>query len=245
MSKAVGSRKVSKKVFQRKVGPLKSHRHPGCMFRKSGMGTDRRIPPRSLQYSTGSSYCWKDGEAFYLKLYRAYGFRAFPQYYSVAILKSLQLTFGRISISWSNASWPSTVFSFKVSYRVGRILTLNSCWCSFIARIDPIDDSWIQVWNPFFLSFFFSFLNVECPPAEDGMERFACPTPDIVGRYRCIDDHVLCDGFIDCPGGEDEDGQACMFYKTVRLAYTIQSFCARIVQVPHNIVFPLNVLVWL
>jgi hypothetical protein len=47
------------------------------------------------------------------------------------------------------------------------------------------------------------------------MERFACPTPDIVGRYRCIDDHVLCDGFIDCPGGEDEDGQACMFYKTV------------------------------
>ncbi|EFX66049.1 hypothetical protein DAPPUDRAFT_263759 [Daphnia pulex] len=55
----------------------------------------------------------------------------------------------------------------------------------------------------------------QCPPAEDGMERFACPTPDIVGRYRCIDDHVLCDGFIDCPGGEDEDGQACMFYKTL------------------------------
>ncbi|XP_057374217.1 uncharacterized protein LOC130695107 [Daphnia carinata] len=57
---------------------------------------------------------------------------------------------------------------------------------------------------------------IECPPAEDGMERFACPTPDIVGRYRCIDDHVLCDGFIDCPGGEDEDGQACMFYKTMK-----------------------------
>lgn len=55
------------------------------------------------------------------------------------------------------------------------------------------------------------------------MERFACPTPDIVGRYRCIDDHVLCDGFIDCPGGEDEDGQACMFYKTVRKATVILS----------------------
>lgn len=56
----------------------------------------------------------------------------------------------------------------------------------------------------------------ECPPAEeDGMERFACPTPDRMGRYRCIDDHVLCDGFIDCPSGEDEDRQACMFYKTV------------------------------
>lgn len=49
----------------------------------------------------------------------------------------------------------------------------------------------------------------------DGMERFACPTPDRQGRYRCIDDHVLCDGFIDCPDGEDEERQACMFYKTV------------------------------
>lgn len=57
----------------------------------------------------------------------------------------------------------------------------------------------------------------ECPPAADGMERFACPTPDRQGRYRCIDDHVLCDGFIDCPSGEDEDRQACMFYKTVRV----------------------------
>ncbi|OWR53923.1 hypothetical protein KGM_203215 [Danaus plexippus plexippus] len=56
----------------------------------------------------------------------------------------------------------------------------------------------------------------ECPPAADGMERFACPTPDRQGRYRCIDDHVLCDGFIDCPNGEDEDRQACMFYKTTK-----------------------------
>jgi len=47
------------------------------------------------------------------------------------------------------------------------------------------------------------------------MERFACPTADRMGRYHCIDDHVLCDGFIDCPTGEDEDRQACMFYKTV------------------------------
>lgn len=59
------------------------------------------------------------------------------------------------------------------------------------------------------------FFITECPPAADGMERFACPTPDRQGRYRCIDDHVLCDGFIDCPNGEDEDRQACMFYKTV------------------------------
>ncbi|CAG9132730.1 unnamed protein product [Plutella xylostella] len=57
---------------------------------------------------------------------------------------------------------------------------------------------------------------LQCPPAADGMERFACPTPDRQGRYRCIDDHVLCDGFIDCPNGEDEDRQACMFYKTTK-----------------------------
>ncbi|XP_037941537.1 T-complex protein 1 subunit theta-like [Teleopsis dalmanni] len=55
----------------------------------------------------------------------------------------------------------------------------------------------------------------KCPTAMDGMERFACPTPDLQGRYRCIDDHVLCDGFIDCPEGEDEDRRSCMFYKTM------------------------------
>ncbi|TGZ52933.1 uncharacterized protein Jeb isoform X1 [Temnothorax longispinosus] len=57
---------------------------------------------------------------------------------------------------------------------------------------------------------------IECPVSEDGMERFACPTADRMGRYHCIDDHVLCDGFIDCPTGEDEDRQACMFYKTTK-----------------------------
>uniref|UniRef100_A0A1A9UVL1 Uncharacterized protein n=1 Tax=Glossina austeni TaxID=7395 RepID=A0A1A9UVL1_GLOAU len=56
----------------------------------------------------------------------------------------------------------------------------------------------------------------QCPTAMDGMERFACPTPDVQGRYRCIDDHVLCDGFIDCPEGEDEDRRSCMFYKTTK-----------------------------
>ncbi|XP_011871155.1 PREDICTED: uncharacterized protein LOC105563827 [Vollenhovia emeryi] len=57
---------------------------------------------------------------------------------------------------------------------------------------------------------------IECPVSEDGMERFACPTADRMGRFHCIDDHVLCDGFIDCPSGEDEDRQACMFYKTTK-----------------------------
>ncbi|CAH1969450.1 unnamed protein product [Acanthoscelides obtectus] len=57
---------------------------------------------------------------------------------------------------------------------------------------------------------------LQCPPADDGMERFACPTPDRQGRYHCIDDHVLCDGFVDCPSAEDEDRHACMFYKTTK-----------------------------
>ncbi len=47
------------------------------------------------------------------------------------------------------------------------------------------------------------------------MERFACPTPDFRGRYRCIDDRSLCDGFFDCPGREDENPEQCLFYKTV------------------------------
>ncbi|KAK0082406.1 hypothetical protein PV325_010476 [Microctonus aethiopoides] len=66
-------------------------------------------------------------------------------------------------------------------------------------------------------------LITKCPPSEDGMERFACPTPDRMGRYRCIDDHVLCNGFFDCPLGEDEDRQSCMFYKTV----TFNARCSR------------------
>ncbi|KAL2722781.1 myb-like protein AA [Vespula squamosa] len=57
---------------------------------------------------------------------------------------------------------------------------------------------------------------IECPASEEGMERFACPTPDRMGRYRCIDDHVLCDGFTDCPAGEDENMLHCMFFKTTR-----------------------------
>ena len=57
---------------------------------------------------------------------------------------------------------------------------------------------------------------IECPISDDGMERFACPTADRLGRHHCIDDHALCDGFIDCPTGEDEDRQACMFYKTTK-----------------------------
>jgi hypothetical protein len=59
------------------------------------------------------------------------------------------------------------------------------------------------------------------------MDRFACPTPDRMGRYRCIEDHVLCDGYIDCPKGEDEDRQSCMFFKTVCMKQYILKYLHR------------------
>ena len=59
----------------------------------------------------------------------------------------------------------------------------------------------------------------ECPRSEDRMERFACPSPDFRGRYRCIDDRSLCDGFFDCPDREDENPDMCLFYKTVSMNY--------------------------
>lgn len=57
---------------------------------------------------------------------------------------------------------------------------------------------------------------IECPRSEDRMERFACPSPDFRGRYRCIDDRSLCDGFFDCPDREDENPDMCLFYKTTK-----------------------------
>ena len=75
----------------------------------------------------------------------------------------------------------------------------------------PLFHVYYMTWPLFSLLLF-----LECPPSEDGMDRFACPSADTLGRYRCIADHSLCDGFIDCPKGEDEDRLSCMFYKTVR-----------------------------
>ena len=63
----------------------------------------------------------------------------------------------------------------------------------------------------------------ECPRSEDRMERFACPSPDFRGRYRCIDDRSLCDGFFDCPDREDENPDMCLFYKTVSVNYLVLS----------------------
>ena len=65
------------------------------------------------------------------------------------------------------------------------------------------------------------FLLPECPRSPDHMERFACPRPDRRGRFRCIDDRALCDGFYDCPDKEDENPDHCLFYKTVRISIHI------------------------
>ena len=62
----------------------------------------------------------------------------------------------------------------------------------------------------------------EGPRTNDRMQRFACPTPDFRGRYRCIDDRALCNGFFDCPGREDEKPDQCLFFKTVREAGATQ-----------------------
>lgn len=57
---------------------------------------------------------------------------------------------------------------------------------------------------------------IECPNSPDHTERFACPRPDRRGRFRCIDDRSLCDGFYDCPNKEDESPEHCLFYKMTK-----------------------------
>nr|XP_027194960.1 putative uncharacterized protein DDB_G0286901 [Dermatophagoides pteronyssinus] len=57
---------------------------------------------------------------------------------------------------------------------------------------------------------------IECPSSENGMDRFACPTRDELGRFLCIDDQHICDGYFDCPHGEDEERLSCMFYKSTK-----------------------------
>lgn len=64
-------------------------------------------------------------------------------------------------------------------------------------------------------SHYYDVPQVECPPSDDDMDSFACPSPDSLGRFRCIGSHALCDGFHDCPKGEDEDRKSCLFYKSV------------------------------
>lgn len=58
---------------------------------------------------------------------------------------------------------------------------------------------------------------LECNSTDEGFERFACPTPDHFGRFRCIEDRLFCDGYYDCPGGEDEERVSCMYYKLVSI----------------------------
>ena len=65
------------------------------------------------------------------------------------------------------------------------------------------------------IKFFVTFFMTDCPDSDTGMDRFACPSSDEYGRYLCIDDQHICNGYVDCPRGEDEDPMSCMFYKSV------------------------------
>ncbi|KAF0287079.1 hypothetical protein FJT64_014443 [Amphibalanus amphitrite] len=55
----------------------------------------------------------------------------------------------------------------------------------------------------------------ECRKTTNGEEQFFCPSPDSSGAWRCTTADTLCDGKRDCPGGEDEHGTACLFYKAI------------------------------
>ena len=82
--------------------------------------------------------------------------------------------------------------------------------------IKKFQTTYFYIWNAKKLN---SFIISECPRSPDHMERFACPRPDRRGRFRCIDDRALCDGFYDCPDKEDENPDHCLFYKTVGGVY--------------------------
>lgn len=76
---------------------------------------------------------------------------------------------------------------------------------------------------------------IECNRTDEGFERFACPSPDPLGRYRCIEDRLFCDGYKDCPDGEDEDSQSCMFYRLVSSTFAqiwetkwLNEFCIQV-----------------
>ena len=54
-------------------------------------------------------------------------------------------------------------------------------------------------------------ISAPCDDAADGAPQFHCP-----GSNQCIDEHHLCNGARDCPGGQDENPTACLFHHLVR-----------------------------
>jgi hypothetical protein len=62
---------------------------------------------------------------------------------------------------------------------------------------------------------------------DENIQKFYCPTPhqlnDGTHAYRCIPATQLCNHVPDCPGAEDEDLFACMFYEAVIITVLIQN----------------------
>lgn len=57
-----------------------------------------------------------------------------------------------------------------------------------------------------------------------GKSQFLCPTRN-TNRYDvCITKEQLCDHIRDCPEGEDEDPQHCMFYQPVSHLLELECF---------------------
>ncbi|XP_076040848.1 uncharacterized protein LOC143025268 [Oratosquilla oratoria] len=55
-----------------------------------------------------------------------------------------------------------------------------------------------------------------CPMTADDREMVFCPTPSMNGKWKCIDDDVLCDEVSDCPNSDDESPLQCLFYRSVK-----------------------------
>ena len=63
-------------------------------------------------------------------------------------------------------------------------------------------------------------ISAPCDDAADGAPQFHCP-----GSNQCIDEHHLCNGARDCPGGQDENPTACLFHHLVRFLSMFVYLC--------------------
>ncbi|KAL7632765.1 UNVERIFIED_CONTAM: hypothetical protein RMT77_016889 [Armadillidium vulgare] len=56
----------------------------------------------------------------------------------------------------------------------------------------------------------------ECPSSEEGFPQVHCPSASKSGEWICVEDQDLCDGFSHCPNHEDEEPNACLYFKAMQ-----------------------------